>query len=579
MRRPWQVGLLFTLCAAAAVAGMAWLSCEMVRSDRQLATALAAADQQQQIAQALWRIDTYLAPLVADEIARPVGFFDPPPQAASVSQQIAAPTHIPQHVVAYFEVDLASGEWSSPHLSHLSQQLAELSRSTPLVQLSMAAPATSLAANAAAPQFAQPPSDAQYYANASPTTNPFEGELPAPQASKFAKEQTKLDDYQRRTERLQQSAQQLVVKNYSQSQSALGPTPAATPPGVTRPLWVGERLLLVRRALRSGRAVVQGAWLDWPGLERQLLDEVADLVPNATLAPVSDTRQADVGRLLASLPAVLEVPPPPPFRHVSTPTRSALAIGWTAVAVGIAAVALLLRGVVALSERRAAFVSSVTHELRTPLTTFRMYAEMLARGMVPSAERRQEYYATLQTEAERLTHLVENVLAYARLERGRPPQRRDLLEAGQLVAQLQPRLAARLAQANLQLIIELPPDVATTPLRTDAAVVEQILFNVVDNAAKYACSAADRRVILSVTRDPRSIHFTTTDHGPGFASPRGAGRLRPFSKTAEEAAESAAGVGLGLALCKRLARELGGRLTSGRPAGSGAEVTLTLPLG
>ena len=80
---------------------------------------------------------------------------------------------------------------------------------------------------------------------------------------------------------------------------------------------------------------------------------------------------------------------------------------------------MLLAGVVALSERRAAFVSSVTHELRTPLTTFRMYADMLARGMVPDAERRQQYLETLRTEAERLTHLVENVLSYARLERGR----------------------------------------------------------------------------------------------------------------------------------------------------------------
>ena len=64
----------------------------------------------------------------------------------------------------------------------------------------------------------------------------------------------------------------------------------------------------------------------------------------------------------------------------------------------------------------------MTHELRTPLTTFRMYAEMLARGMVPDAARRQEYFDTLQREAERLTLLVENVLAYARLERGRKPQ-------------------------------------------------------------------------------------------------------------------------------------------------------------
>ena len=100
-------------------------------------------------------------------------------------------------------------------------------------------------------------------------------------------------------------------------------------------------------------------------------------------------------------------------------------MGWGAVLFAVLAAAVLLHGVMTLSERRAAFVSSVTHELRTPLTTFRMYAEMLARGMVPDAERRQEYYETLQSESERLTLLVENVLAYARLERGRKPQAQD----------------------------------------------------------------------------------------------------------------------------------------------------------
>ena len=72
-----------------------------------------------------------------------------------------------------------------------------------------------------------------------------------------------------------------------------------------------------------------------------------------------------------------------------------------------------------LSERRGAFVSAVTHELRTPLTTLRMYTEMLADGMVPDEPRRRSYLQTLRAEADRLGHLVENVLAYSRLERNR----------------------------------------------------------------------------------------------------------------------------------------------------------------
>jgi K+-sensing histidine kinase KdpD len=117
--------------------------------------------------------------------------------------------------------------------------------------------------------------------------------------------------------------------------------------------------------------------------------------------------------------------------------------------------------------------------------------------------------------------------------------------------------------------------VANVSITTDQSVVEQILFNLVDNAAKYARTATDRRIHVTVTGDGGQIAFTVSDHGPGFK--HGAGRLRPFAKSAEESAESAPGVGLGLALCRRLARHLGGRLQIDAANGAGASVSLLLP--
>ena len=245
----------------------------------------------------------------------------------------------------------------------------------------------------------------------------------------------------------------------------------------------------------------------------------------------------------------------------------------------LAAVALLLWGVLALSERRAAFVSSVTHELRTPLTTFRLYADMLARDMAPTPERRREYLETLRTEAERLTHLVENVLSYARLERGRHPQRTERTTPAGLIDRFEPRLAERAAQAGMTLTCDVEEASADQPLTTDVGVVEQILFNLVDNAAKYAGRAADRRIALTTGRDGRFVTFAVRDYGPGFVSTKQASRSAPFSKSAQEAAETAPGVGLGLALCRRLAKELGGRLDiAPRDGEPGAMVTLLLPL-
>jgi signal transduction histidine kinase len=206
-----------------------------------------------------------------------------------------------------------------------------------------------------------------------------------------------------------------------------------------------------------------------------------------------------------------------------------------------------------------------------------MYAEMLARGMVPDAARRQEYFDTLQREAERLTLLVENVLAYARLERGRRPQAIDRVTVGSLLERVGPRLAQRAVQAEMQCNVQVDSEANGRVLTTDSNAVEQILFNLVDNAAKYAHHATDRRIHVYAGGNGKWMQLAVSDHGPGIDGRRLSGRLQPFAKSAEESAETAPGVGLGLALCRRLARQLGGQLDVAATPGGGATVTLSLP--
>ena len=136
---------------------------------------------------------------------------------------------------------------------------------------------------------------------------------------------------------------------------------------------------------------------------------------------------------------------PTSSRTTSTATISAirisLIIAWCCLVLGCVASAVMLRSVMVLSERRAAFVSAVTHELRSPLTTFRMYAEMLAEGMVRDEQQRRTYLETLRVEADRLSHLVDNVLQYARLERGRAGRRPVAIELERLMQQVDGTLA------------------------------------------------------------------------------------------------------------------------------------------
>ncbi len=328
------------------------------------------------------------------------------------------------------------------------------------------------------------------------------------------------------------------------------------------PLWIGQELFLARRVMVGGDQVIQGCWLDWNVMRGELLKVIADLLPAADLQAVpSDS--AEGPRVLASLPVRLN--PGILAKAVSSAALSplgwSLLLAWSALAISVVAIGLVGQGTIALSERRAVFVSAVTHELRTPLTTFRMYAEMLAEDMIGDEATRRSYCRTLHHEADRLSHLVENVLAYAQLERGGPGERRVTLSLGELLRIVTERVSNRAAQANFELVSTLDDNQRQRMIQTDPGAVEQIVFNLVDNSCKYAASAADRRLYLDMTLDrDDQLAITVCDHGPGIPPAERGQLFQPFRKSAARAAVSAPGVGLGLALCRRLARAMNGDL-------------------
>jgi signal transduction histidine kinase len=351
---------------------------------------------------------------------------------------------------------------------------------------------------------------------------------------------------------------------------------------VHRPLWLGERLLLARRVSVDGREYLQGCWLDWAGIEKWLLADIRDLLPQGRLEPLGAKSTDPRARVLASLPVrLLPGALPSEARPFLSPISLSLLIAWACMLVAGVAVAVLLLGAVSLSERRAAFVSAVTHELRTPLTTFQLYSEMLAEGMVGDEAKRQHYLKTLCTEADRLSHLVENVLSYARLERGRPRGRAASIPLRDLVERVRERLARRAEQAGMTLALDVPEDASKLAVRADAGAVEQILLNLVDNASKYAADAADKRIHIEAVRSPAfrqsSVLLRVRDHGPGLSEDARCHLFQPFSKSAREAAHSRPGVGLGLALSRRLARDMGGDLALDPSVPDGACFVLSLP--
>jgi len=598
MNRPWQIAVVFALCLAVVLAAMGWISLEVLRLDRAEVEARQHALQEESVRLALWRMESALAPLVAQESARPYFVYSSfyPAERAYARMFNWDQTQKPEfflpspilveaspYVFLHFQIG-PTGELTSPQvpvhhagepdpLAYTTREAIASARAR-LGRLETQVGAKTLTAalskELGRPQ--PPPQTEVALDNNQPPPQQMAGQQAAGQ-QEMVQQARNVKEWQARS----QTFQGINIDAQSQSKVSNRLTAGAVSESVMRPMWLGEALVLARRVTVGRQEYLQGAWLDWPALRQWLLAGAKDLVPDADLAPVRDGPDEDRSRMLASLPLRL-VPGtvPAPYAEAPSPVALSLAVAWACVLLAAAAVGLLLWGTVALSERRGDFVSAVTHELRTPLTTFRMYSEMLAEGMVADEAKRRRYLLTLRAEAQRLSHLVENVLAYARLERGRALRRAETVLVADLLARLRDRLAERAAQAHMELVVEAAED-GGLAVKADASAVEQVLFNLVDNACKYAATADDKHIHVVVGKTDGAVALRVCDHGPGIP-PADARRLfRPFSKSAKEAANSAPGVGLGLALSRRLARDMGGNLRLEPQPSGGACFVLTLP--
>ena len=628
MKRPWQIWLLFLVCLAMVLPVMAWLTHTALELDRAEAFAQQQADLEEAVGSALWQMDGELTRLLAPEIARPSVFYRPfyaVVVGKGEAQQLPSPLLMQPspYVRLHFQVrpdntwhspqcptkalyDLALANDGSPDNIRLSNdrlnQLALAVRYSDLLDkvperklesdLLAAVQWANNNAFMAGPQQGQVVNTILDYGPVRQQLENFQvNQQPGPQqqdaqvalsSNSYPVERNRRvqsrqgSNLESRNAALQAAAQQAFFDQRANFNPDVSTLPQIEVEGVSQPVWIDSHLLLARRVESGGETLIQGCWLDWPRIREKLLERVAPLLSDARLEPVTDMRQVRFDRVLVSLPIQLVVPEPVAVINPFSPIRVSLLVAWFFLLLATASLAVLLKGVVALSERRAAFVSAVTHELRTPLTTFRMYAEMLSEGMVAGADQRHKYLETLRVEADRLSHLVENVLQYARLERNAGAKRREEIAVDSLIDRMATRLSDRAAQAEMKLQIETDEDVRAATISTDPAAVEQILFNLVDNACKYAVSAKDRRIHLQVANGERNVSIRVRDHGPGVTEQEMKRLFQPFSKTAHEAANSAPGVGLGLALCRRLAADIGGRLEANRKS-DGAEFVLVLP--
>lgn len=220
------------------------------------------------------------------------------------------------------------------------------------------------------------------------------------------------------------------------------------------------------------------------------------------------------------------------------------------------------------------FVSLVSHELRTPLTAIQGSLDLLRGGVLgPLPERVLNLLEVAQQNGRRLQKLIEDLLDLERIQTGRLEVRLERVEAREIAARTVAALgpfAERLG-VTFRLAAEDP-----CPLPTDADRLQQVLTNLLSNAAKHSPRGAEVAVRLAAL--PGRIRFEVADHGPGIPEAFRAQIFGKFAQAATGTTRTQGGAGLGLYIAKTMVEHLGGRIGYDSEVGRGTTFWVELPV-
>ena len=361
----------------------------------------------------------------------------------------------------------------------------------------------------------------------------------------------------------------------------LDPPQATASPRALGPFGDRERLLLVRRV---GEAT-QMRLVPRADLEREMLAVVQDqeLVPPDFLVDFGHERRGQVLRQPVELlgPALTFG-----LRHLDPESVSAaegmrlaflqggLGIMALLVACGTLWTVRALGRERRLAGLRSAFIANVSHELRTPLSSILLMAENLELDRVAGGDARRRYHGLIRREAQRLRRLVDDVLDFARIERGQGARLKaeeiDLEAfAGDLEAEVRRRVEGEGAALDFR------RNGLPEKMTADGEALRRAVLNLVDNALKHS---GGRTVDLSLRTEAGELWIAVGDRGRGVPAERAEEVFTPFARL-EVDGEAAAGAGLGLAIVREIAQAHGGRArVRARDDGPGAVFELRVPL-
>lgn len=221
-------------------------------------------------------------------------------------------------------------------------------------------------------------------------------------------------------------------------------------------------------------------------------------------------------------------------------------------------------------------VSNVSHELRTPLASIQAYLEMLVDGEAADDATRREFYAIMQSEAGRLSRLIENMLNLSRIEAGLMKAHKEPIALPRMIRKAFDVLRPQAESKRIALAMSEMP--AMGRVLGDHDMIFQVVVNLVGNAVKYTPDGGRVHVNFEHDTAGRCVRVSVTDTGAGIPE---ADIPRLFEKfyRSEAHARAARGTGLGLSLARRVVEDLhGGKISVKSTVGAGSVFTFTLPI-
>jgi len=228
-----------------------------------------------------------------------------------------------------------------------------------------------------------------------------------------------------------------------------------------------------------------------------------------------------------------------------------------------------------LNKLKSEFISNVSHELKSPLTSIRMMTEMLHHKRVETEKHKAEYYSAMLEESEHLSHLIDNILDFSRIDDDRKKYEFIDLDPDKLTREFLKSIREMIRETGFEISYSCPTKVAV--IRADRNAILQVLYNLVDNAIKF--SGTSRKIDINLVFEDNEIQLSVKDYGIGISIKDQEKIFERFYRCRESQQSGIRGSGIGLTIVKKIVEDHGGHLNLDSRPGEGSMFTVRLPVG